>query len=329
MNLTANEIVQILGEGKVFGNPNITINSVCGIENGWEKSISYIKNENYLKYYTKSKSDLLIVNKHFEINDNTEKTLIKVKDPQHSFSKILELFYNDEKKKYSLKSNKKANYHIDNTVKIGQNTIIQNNCIIEENVKIFPNCFIGNNVKIKKNTIIYSNVSIYNNSIIGENCIIHSGAVIGADGFGFINRNKKNIKLYHLGNVIIKNNVEIGANSCIDKGLTHSDSTVLEENVKIDNLVQIGHNVKINYGTVIAGHCGIAGSTEIGKNCIIGGKVAISDHIKIADEVKIAGNSGVTKSIKKTGSVVQGPIAFDKMKFQKAYIHFKNLDNTK
>lgn len=329
MKLTANKIITILGEGTIIGNPEQYISSVCGIENGWENSISYIKDDSFLKFYNKTKSNIIIVDKTFLINKNLDKTLIKVKDPQYSFCKILKLFADEEKNKFLLKENNETNSNVHKTAIISLNSVIGENCTIEENVQILPNCYIGNNVHVKKNTTINSGTCIYNNSIIGENCIIHSGAVIGADGFGFINRNKKNIKLYHLGKVIIKNNVEIGANSCIDKGLTHSDSTIIEENVKIDNLVQIGHNVKINYGTIIAGHCGIAGSTEIGKNCIIGGKVAISDHLKIADEVKIAGNSGVTKSIKKAGSVLQGPIAFDKIKFQKAYIHFKNLDNNK
>jgi len=324
MKLNAKEILQHIKEGSILGDPNTEINCICGIENGNEKSLSYIKDKRFLKFYQETKSSIVIIDENAEITSQPEKTFIKVKDPQHTFSKILKLFSDFEKieaQNYISKNN-----FIANPEKISTKSYIGKNCIIEKNVQIFPNCFIGDNVHIKENTIIYSGVSIYKNCIVGKDCIIHSGAIIGADGFGFITRNKKNIKLYHLGNVVIKNDVEIGANTCIDKGLTHSDSTKIGHNVKIDNLVQIGHNVKIDSGTIIAGLCGIAGSTKIGKNCIIGGKVAISDHLEIADEVKIAGNSGLTKSIKKKGAILQGPIAFNKNDFQKAYIHFKNLD---
>ena len=166
---------------------------------------------------------------------------------------------------------------------------------------------------------------IRDSTIIQSNCIIHSGAVIGADGFGFISKMQKNIKISHFGNVIIEDNVEIGANTCIDRGKTHADSTIIRKGVKIDNLVQVGHNVEIGEYTMIAGCTGIAGSTKIGKHCLIGGKVAISDHIEIADNIKIAGNSGVTKSFLKKGIILQGPIAFENNKFQKSYIHFKNM----
>ena len=312
MKLNAKEILQHIKEGSILGDPNTEINCICGIENGNEKSLSYIKDKRFLKFHQETKSSIIIIDENAEIKSQSKKTFIKVKDPQHTFSKILKLFSDFEKieaQNYISKNNVIANPE-----KISTKSYIGKNCIIEKNVQIFPNCFIGDNVHIKENTIIYSGVSIYKNCIVGKDCIIHSGAIIGADGFGFITRNKKNIKLYHLGNVVIKNDVEIGANTCIDKGLTHSDST------------KIGHNVKIDSGTIIAGLCGIAGSTKIGKNCIIGGKVAISDHLEIADEVKIAGNSGLTKSIKKKGAILQGPIAFNKNDFQKAYIHFKNLD---
>ena len=330
MKLSAKEILNQIGEGTILGDQNIEINSICGIENGNINSVSYIKNKSFLKFLEKTKSSIVIVHKEFNISFLKGKTILKVDDPELAFCKILKLFADSETSQH--KNHISENVCIPNSVrmekniKIGRNCVIEENCIIEETVIISPNCFIGKNVHIKKNTIINPGVCIYKNSVIGENCIIHAGAVIGADGFGFINRNNRNIKLQHIGNVIIQNDVEIGANTCIDKGKTHSDSTIIEDNVKIDNLVQIGHNVIIGSGTVIAGLCGIAGSTRIGKNCIIGGKVAISDHLEIADNVQIAGNSGVTKSVKNKGAVLQGPIAFKKYDFQKAYIHFKNLD---
>ena len=330
MILTAQEILQYIGEGVIYGNPDVEVNSICGIEKTTEKSISYIKDESFLKFFNKAKSPIIIIDQKFNIKNKNKKTLIQVNDPYYAVSKLLKIFAKEENKNDINKNTFIASsVNIPKDVYLGQNSYVDENCIIENNVKVFPNCFIGKNVQIKENSIIYPGVCIYQNTLIGKNCIIHSGAIIGADGFGFINRNKKNIKLYHIGNVVIKDDVEIGANTCIDKGMTNSDSTIIGENVKIDNLVQIGHNVIIGAGTIIAGLCGIAGSTQIGKNCVIGGKVAISDHLNIADNVKIAGNSGVTKSVKKKGAVLQGPIAFDKNDFQKAYVHFKNLDKNK
>ena len=330
MKLSAKEILNQIGEGTILGDQNVEINSICGIENGSTKSVSYIKNASFLKFFEETKSSIILLHKEFNISDLKGKTVIKVNDPELAFCKLLQLFANSEKPQYENKISENIlipnSVKIERNIKIGRNCVVEENCILEENVIIYPNCYIGENVHIKKNTIINPGVCIYKNSVIGENCIIHAGAVIGADGFGFINRNKRNIKLQHIGNVIIENDVEIGANTCIDKGKTHSDSTIIEDNVKIDNLVQIGHNVIIGSGTVIAGLCGIAGSTKIGKNCIIGGKVAIADHLEIADNVQIAGNSGVTKSVKNQGAILQGPIAFKKHDFQKAYIHFKNLD---
>ena len=153
-------------------------------------------------------------------------------------------------------------------------------------------------------------------------CIIHAGVIIGGDGFGFFQNEKKHIKIPQLGKVIIKNDVEIGANTTIDRGTLHA--TIINDGVKLDNLIQIGHNVKIGSNTIIAAQTGIAGSVTVGRNCMIGGQVAIADHIQIGNNVKIAGKSGVIKNIE-NNKTVQGPLAFDIKEFQKAYIHFKNL----
>ena len=190
------------------------------------------------------------------------------------------------------------------------------------NVTIYNNCVIGNSVTIKDNTIIYSQVNIKDNCIIGENNIIHSGAIIGSDGFGFAPNENHLEKIKHLGNVITKKNVEIGANTTIDKASL--GSTIIDEGVKLDNLIQIGHNVKIGKNTAIAGLTAIAGSTIIGENCLIGGQCAITGHIKIGNNVRIAGNSGIGGNIK-DNLTVQGIYAFNKQDFQRSYILFKRL----
>jgi len=338
MNLRVKEIYQKIN-GVVIGKVNTIIKSTSGIEKTTNGSICYLDNMRFEKiiYSGNLKASVLLIESNltdkfsFSLNEILKKnsnleSIIKVENAKEAFVSILSLFTIDEKR-----NNIEKPSYIANTVKLGKGNYIGAFSYIDEeseigdSVKIFPNCFIGKNVKIGKQTIIYSGVKIYDNTKIKSNCIIHAGVVIGADGFGFISKMKKNIKISHFGNVIIEDNVEIGANTCIDRGKTHTDSTRIKNGVKIDNLVQIGHNVEIGENTMIAGCTGIAGSTKIGKNCLIGGKVAIADHIKIADNIKIAGNSGVTKSFLKKGMIIQGPIAFEKNKFQKSYIHFKNV----
>jgi UDP-3-O-[3-hydroxymyristoyl] glucosamine N-acyltransferase len=213
---------------------------------------------------------------------------------------------------------------IGNEVYIGAFTSICSDVIIGNNVKIHPNCFIGENVTIADNTIIFPNVSIYHDCKIGENNIIHSGAVIGSDGFGFAPDGDNNYKkISQIGNVITGNDVEIGANTTIDRATM--GSTKIGNGVKLDNLIQIAHNVEVGDHTVIAAQAGVAGSSKIGKNCMIGGQTAVSGHLSIADDVKVAGQSGIASSIKEVGKIVQGPMAFDIRDFQRSYIIFKRL----
>ena len=336
MNFRAFEI-SVKINGNLIGSPSTIIKSTSNIEKTQVDSISYLDDKKYFYILDQGKvlSSVLIIQKNLEENLNLGneeilkknkrvKCIIYVTDAKKSFNLILNLFSKQKKKfKIDKKSLISKSVMLGKNINIGAFSFIDDNCIIDDYVFIYPNCFIGKNVVIKENTIIYPGVKIYDNSVINENCIIHAGCVIGSDGFGFINEQQKNIKIPHLGKVSIGKDVEIGANTCIDRGKTHSDCTLIDDGVKIDNLVQIGHNVKIGKNTVIAGCTGIAGSSSIGENCLIGGKVAISNHIKIANNIKIAGNSGVTKSFLKEGVEIQGPIAFEKKLFQKSYINFK------
>ena len=336
MNFRAFEISNEIN-GNLIGSPRTIIQSTANIEKTQLDSICYLDDKKYINLLNEGKvlSSVIIIKKNLVENLNMGhegvfkknkliKSIIYVNDAKKSFNLILKLF-SKQKKKFQIdkKSSISKSVVLGKNINIGAFSFIDDNCKIDDYVYVYPNCFIGKNVAIKKNTIIYPGVKIYDNSVINENCIIHAGCVIGSDGFGFINEQKNNIKIPHLGKVVIGKDVEIGANSCVDRGKTHSDCTLIDDGVKIDNLVQIGHNVKIGKNTVIAGCTGIAGSTTIGKNCLIGGKVAISNHIKIADNIKIAGNSGVTKSFLKEGIEIQGPIAFEKKLFQKSYINFK------
>lgn len=324
MNFTAKQIADILG-GTIKGDPNKKINSVAKIEEGKDGNLCFLSNEKYKKYIYTTKASIIIVNKSFDAKKKIDSTLIKVDDAYSSFSQLIEL-YNMQLTKSG--TSEKAN--IESCVSIGDNTYIGaftsicKNVTIGKNVQIYPNCYIGENSTIGDNTIIFSNTSIYHSCKIGSRNIIHSGVVIGSDGFGFaVDKTKKYKKISQIGNVEISDNVEIGANTIIDRATM--GSTKIKKGVKLDNLIQIGHNVEIGENTVIAAQTAIAGSSKIGQNCMIGGQVAIAGHLTIADEVKIAGQSGVASNIKKKGSVLQGPMAFKIKEFQRSYIIFKKL----
>ena len=325
MNFTAQQIASLLG-GTVEGDPNIKVNSVAKIEEGSVGNLCFLANKKYTKYIYTSKASIIIVNQSLNIEKKVESTLIKVDDAYSSFSQLLEVY---NKMKFNMVGiSSKADICTDTTlgddVYIGAFTSICQGAVIGKNVKIHPNCFIGENVVIKENTIIFPNVTIYHDCMIGADNIIHSGAIIGSDGFGFApNQENQYKKIKQIGNVEISNEVEIGANTTIDRATM--GSTKIHKGVKLDNLIQIGHNAEIGENTVIAAQTAVAGSSKIGKNCMIGGQVAISGHLTIADKVKIAGQSGIASDITESGAIVQGPMAFDIKEFQRSYIIFKKL----
>jgi len=325
MKFNAQQIAEILN-GEIVGNSEVEVNSLAKIEEGKKGDLSFLANPKYTPYIYTSKASIVIVNKSFTADKDINATLIKVEDAYASFSQLLELYNQIKFNKVGIsdKSDIATSSTVGNDVFIGAFTSISEAVIIGKNVKIYPNCYIGENVIIKENTILFSGVKIYHDCIIGANNIIHSGVIIGSDGFGFApNGNTDYKKISQIGNVVTGNNVEIGANSTIDRATI--GSTIIENGVKLDNLIQIAHNVKIGEHTVIAAQAGVAGSSKIGKNCMIGGQVAISGHLSIADEVKIAGQSGIASSIKEVGRIVQGPMAFDIKDFQRSYIIFKKL----
>ena len=325
MKFNAQQIAKIIN-GEIVGNASVEIKSLAKIEEGKKGDLSFLANPRYTPYIYTSKASIIIVNKSFTADKDINTTLIKVKDAYASFSQLLDLYKKMKVEKIGIseKADIAAKSTIGDDVFIGAFTSICEGVIIEKNVKIYPNCYIGENVKIKENTILFSGVKVYHDCIIGANNIIHSGVIIGSDGFGFApNGNTNYKKINQIGNVVIGNNVEIGANSTIDRATM--GSTIIGNGVKLDNLIQIAHNVEIGEHTVIAAQAGVAGSSKIGKNCMIGGQVAVSGHLSIADKVKIAGQSGIASSIKEVGRIVQGPMAFDIKDFQRSYIIFKKL----
>ena len=321
------EQVSKIINGNIIGNKSIYIKRLSSIENSENGDLSVIHTEKYLKYIPKSKASAIIIDKKLKIPKiKNNKTYIIVDNAYLTFCILLEKFYEIDKfsrsgienPSFIHKSTKfKDNFYL------GAFSYVDSNCKIDNNVKIYPNSFIGENVSIGKNTLIYSGVTINNNSKIGSNCTIHSGAVIGSDGFGFLQNSDGSYKtIPQVGNVIINNNVNIGSNTVIDKATL--ESTIINEGVKLDNLIQIGHNVEIGENTVIAAQSGISGSTKIGRNSLFGGQVGVIGHLKLGDNVRYAAQSGISKNIKSNETVFGSP-ALNRRKYIQSYSIFKKL----
>jgi len=324
MKITAKKISEII-DGKIIGNPDTTISSFASIIHAKKGDLTFLADSRYKKYIQSTKASILI-SSIIPDNITNETTIIQVKEPAEKFSDILELLFNQNQLKPYISS--KAS--IDKSITLPENIVIEAFCTLKERVIIgqesciSSNTFIGSNVKIGSNCKIGPNVSIYHDCEIGNNVIIHAGAVIGSDGFGFIPAKHVPKKMPQLGKVIIHNNVEIGANTTIDRGTL--SNTIIYDYAKLDNLIQIAHNVEIGKNTLIAAQTAIAGSTKIGSNCMVGGQVAIAGHLKIGNNVKIAGKSGIINNVD-DNAVLQGPMAYNIKDFQKSYVHFKNLPN--
>ena len=325
MNFTAKQIAAILN-GTIVGNELISVNKLSKIEEGKKGSISFLSNDKYTKYIYNTKASIVIVSDLFTPDYELDTTLVKVKDPYQAFTKLLE-YYNKVKLN---KIGKETPLFINETAKLGAGhyigafAYIGNNVVIGKNVKIFPHVCVGDNVTIKDNCVIYSGCKIYSETQIGNNCIIHAGAVIGSDGFGFAPMDDGTYKkIPQIGNVIIHDNVEIGASTSIDRATL--GSTIINKGVKLDNLIQIAHNVVIGENTVIAAQTGIAGSAKIGKNCMIGGQVAIAGHIKLPDNTKLGAKTGIATNLKEEGLVLQGSPAMETRGFFRSSVIFRQL----
>ncbi len=325
MEFSAQQIAEVIN-GRVDGNPEVKVHFVSKIEEGKKGTLSFLANPKYTKYIYSTYASVVIVNNDFVPDRKLGTTLIRVEDAYSAFAALLE-FYNKfklNKTGISDKASVSESATIGTDVYIGDFAVVSENVVLGDNSKVYPQVYIGENSKIGKGTTLFSGSKIYPETIIGKNCNIHSGAVIGSDGFGFAPQADNNyMKIAQIGNVIIGDDVEVGANTTIDRATV--GSTIIRRGVKLDNLIQIAHNVEIGENTVIAAQTGISGTTKVGKNCLFGGQVGLAGHLVIADNVKIQAQSGIGKSIKKDGDVVQGTPAFGIMSYNKSYIHFKNL----
>jgi UDP-3-O-[3-hydroxymyristoyl] glucosamine N-acyltransferase len=325
MKFTTHEISQML-DGIVEGNSNITLNKLTKIQEGCKNGLSFLANLKYKEHLYSTEASAVIIDKDLILEKEVKVTLIRVDNAYNSFARLLRIIENLQKKDSEIENLS----YIDKSAKIGKDiyvgafTYIGKNVSIGNNVKIYPHCYIGQNVTINNGCTLYSGVKIYHDCQIEQNCTVHSGAVIGADGFGFAPNSENAFdKIPQIGNVVIHEEVEIGANTCIDRATL--GSTVIHRGVKLDNMIQIAHNVEVGKNTVIASQTAVAGSSKIGENCMIGGHVAIAGHLVIADNVKIAGKSGISKNITKKGRVLQGNLAFDIKDFQRSYVYFRQL----
>tara|TARA_B100000287_G_scaffold98000_1_gene90048 strand:+ start:350 stop:1372 length:1023 start_codon:yes stop_codon:yes gene_type:complete len=324
MKFTAQQIAVKL-HGEIEGNPKAEIFELAKIENAKKGSLTFLSNPKYTPYIYKTKASAIIVNKNLVLEDDLKSTLIRVNNPYESFSTLLDYYKKVTVERTGVSSS--AEIHesvkIESNCYIGSMTLIEKGSEVSKNVKIFPHVYIGPNVTIGEGSVIFAGAKIMEDTVIGKNCVIHSGAVIGSDGFGFApQENGAYKKIPHTGRVILGENVDVGANSTIDKA-TLGD-TLIGNGVKLDNQIQIAHNVEIGSNTVIAGQTGIAGSAKIGKNCVIGGQVGIVGHITIGDNVKVQGQSGIISNVE-NNAVVQGTPAFSYNSYSKSYVHFKNL----
>ena len=324
MEYSAKQIASLLG-GSIEGDADAKVVGLAKIEEGDVGLLSFLANPVYTPYIYKTKSSIVIVNNDFVAEQPVQATLIRVDNAYQSFAKLLEVYNEVQRNKSGIDSLSmiEKSSTVGSEVYVGAFAYIGNNVKIGNKVKIYPGCYIGDNCIIKDETTLFPGVKIYSDCLIGTHCNLHAGVVIGADGFGFQSQGEDYKKVPQIGNVIIEDFVEIGANTTIDRATL--GSTIIRKGVKLDNLIQIAHNVEIGENTVVAAQTGIAGSTKIGKNCMIGGQVGIVGHISIADGVKIAAQSGIGSSLIKENEIVQGSPAFNISDYKRTYVLFRKL----
>jgi UDP-3-O-[3-hydroxymyristoyl] glucosamine N-acyltransferase len=312
MQFSAAQLAQIIN-GTVEGDANATVWSFGKIEEANAGQISFLANPKYEEHLYTTQASIVIVNNNLELRQAVQTTLLRVEDAYSSFALLLDTY--QKLMTQQLKGIQEPVY-IDATARIGENVFIGafayigEKVVVGKNSKIYPHVFLGDNVILGENCIIHAGAKIYHDCIVGNNVIIHAGTVIGADGFGFAPQSDGSFKkVPQIGNVIIENDVEIGANATIDRGTI--GSTLIKSGAKLDNLLQIAHNVEVGNDTVIAAQVGISGSTKIGNKVMIGGQAGIVGHIQIADGTKINGQSGVSKSVKESNVSLTGSPAQD------------------
>ena len=317
MEFTAKQIADFIG-GRVEGDENAAVHTFAKIEEGQPGAISFLSNPKYTHFLYDTKSTIVLVNDDLELEQSISATLIRVKNAYEAVAKLLQLYASMQPKKTGIDSlafvSPKAT--IGKDVYIGAFACIGDGAVIGDGTQIFPHVVIGDGVKIGAGCLLYPNVTIYQGCQLGANVTIHAGSVIGADGFGFAPNVDGYEKIPQIGVVIIEDNVEIGANTCIDRSTM--GQTIIRKGVKLDNLIQVAHNCEVGENTVMSAQVGMAGSTKIGAWCMVGGQAGFSGHIQIADKTFVGAQSGVIKNTKGNGEALIGSPAVDPKLFFKA-----------
>ena len=328
MKFTVSQIAELIG-GEVVGDGSATITQVGKIQEAGKGELSFLANPKYEQHIYTTSATAVIVSTKFEPTQDISASLIKVEDPYASFTLLLEAYH---QMTYVPKSGVEDPSFISESAIIGDSpyrgafSYIGDKAKLGNNVQIYPNAYIGDGCLIGDNTIIYAGAKIYAGTKIGSNCVIHAGAVVGSDGFGFAPQEDGSYKtIPQMGQVILEDNVSIGANATIDCATFPGDATQIKKGTKIDNLVQLAHNVTIGKNTVIAAQAGISGSTELGENCVVAGQVGIVGHLKIHDRTTFAAQAGVSRGTKKEGETLFGSPAYDIKGFMSSYAAFKQL----
>lgn len=323
MEFTAKQIAAYIG-GEIVGDENATVHTFAKIEEGMPDALSFLSNPKYTAYIYDTQSSIVLVNSDFVPEKPINATLIKTANAYESLAKLMMLYESVKPKKQGISSMASIaesatigeNVYIGPFVCIGEKAVVGNNTIIEANVSI------GDGATVGDNCLLYNGVTIYHDCRVGNRCILHAGSVVGSDGFGFAPGANGYDKIPQIGIAILEDDVEIGANTCIDRATM--GATIIKRGVKLDNMVQIAHNVVIDEHTVMAAQCGVAGSTKVGSWCMVGGQTGISGHIKIGNQVKVGGHSAIANSVK-DGKAVMGYPAFDHSQFARASVVFKKL----
>lgn len=325
MEFSAQQIADFL-KGTVDGDESVKVSGFSKIEEGLPGTLSFLANAKYNNYIYESKASIILVNNSFEAEHAISATLIRVENAYESLAKLMTLVEQTKSKRTGIS----AQAYVSETATVGANAyiapfvFIADGVKIGDNVQIYANTSIEEGVRIGNDVIIYSGVNIYKDCVIGNNCVLHSGVCIGADGFGFAPTvDGVYQKIPQTGNAVLEDDVEIGANTAIDRATL--GSTIIRRGVKLDNLIQIAHNVEIGQNTVIASQTGISGSTKVGKNCMFAGQVGIAGHIQIADNTLIGAQSGIANTVKQPGQMLMGYPAIQAGNFKRSAAVSKNL----
>ena len=319
MEFTAKQIAQFI-QGKIEGDENATVNTFSKIEEGKPGAITFLSNPKYTHFIYNTQASIVIVNEDVEFEQPVNTTLIRVKNAYECIAKLLQLYASVQPKKTGIDSLA----FISEKAKVGENcyvgafAYIADGAEVGNNCQIYPHAYIGEGVKIGDNALIYPHVTIYKGCVIGNNVTLHAGCVIGSDGFGFAPTEQGYDKIPQIGIVTIEDDVEIGANTCIDRSTM--GTTIIHKGAKLDNLIQIAHNVEIGSNTVMASQVGIAGNW-----CMFGGQVGVAGHISIADHTQIGAQAGITGTVKKEGETIIGSPAWDAKGFMKSAAIFRRL----